>query len=76
MIRKINIKYIFMTPEMQAEQILDAVYRMNRKSIADFIVRMIISANPHSNPFNTSPEPTTEYWEEVKNNINKKHSSL
>jgi hypothetical protein len=35
-------------------------------------VKLVISANPHSNPLNTDVHPTMEWWEEVLAEL-KKH---
>lgn len=36
------------------------------KSIFDFVVSEVISANPHSNPLNTNVHSTMDYWQEIK----------
>jgi hypothetical protein len=41
------------------------------KQCALIAVDEIINSNPHSNPFNTAVYPTMEYWQEVKNEIEK-----
>jgi hypothetical protein len=39
------------------------------KKCALITVRMIVSANPHSNPLNTEVHSTMEHWLEVKQHI-------
>jgi hypothetical protein len=43
----------------------------NAKQCALIAVNEIICANPHSNPFNTEVYSTMEYWQEVKQEIEK-----
>lgn len=37
------------------------------KECAKLSVRQILSSNPHSNPFNTEPQSTFDYWYEIYN---------
>ncbi len=41
------------------------------KQCALIAVNMIISSNPHSNPFNTEVHSTMQYWGQVKTEIEK-----
>lgn len=41
------------------------------KECALIAVDAVINSNPHSNPFNTEPFSTMDYWIEVKNEIEK-----
>ena len=41
------------------------------KQCALIAVDEIINSNPHSNPFNTTTYSTMEYWQEVKQEIEK-----
>ena len=41
------------------------------KQCALIAVIQVINSNPHSNPFNTEPFSTMDYWIEVKNEIKK-----
>jgi hypothetical protein len=41
------------------------------KQCALIAVDEIIRSNPHSNPLNTNVESTMEYWQQVKQEINK-----
>jgi hypothetical protein len=41
------------------------------KQCALIAVQYIITSNPHSNPFNTDVHSTMDYWEQVKNEIEK-----
>ena len=75
-----------MTPKQQCDQLVQKFYDIHPSlfSIANYAVRMyfakrsallcaqmIILANPHSNPLNTDVHSTFEYWNEVKNEIEK-----
>jgi hypothetical protein len=50
------------------EEILSTVIA---KQCALIAVDEIIRSNPHSNPLNTNVESTMEYWQQVKQEINK-----
>lgn len=39
------------------------------KICAEICVNEILASNPHSNPLNTEPHSTMEYWVEVKKEI-------
>lgn len=39
------------------------------KQCAIICCKLIISCNPHSNPFNTDIHSTMDYWKQVKNYI-------
>lgn len=41
------------------------------KQCALIAVNEVISSNPHSNPLNTNVESTTDFWQEVKQEIEK-----
>lgn len=45
------------------------VKHSHSKKCALIAVNFIISANPHSNPFNTETYSTMSYWEEVKQEL-------
>ena len=75
-----------MTPEQKAEELVEkfADYSINlfdeglnltpiiaAKKCALVAVDEIISANPHSNPLNTNVYSTMDYWQEVKQEIEK-----
>lgn len=45
--------------------------KKNAKICAIIAVNQIISANPHSNPFNTEVQSTMDYWQEVKSELEK-----
>ena len=47
------------------------VNKYNAKQCALIAVDEIINANPHSNPFNTNVYSTMDYWQEVKQEIEK-----
>jgi hypothetical protein len=48
------------------------IIRQHRaKRYASIAVDEIILSNPHSNPFNTDVYSTMEYWQEVKQEIEK-----
>jgi len=36
-------------------------------------VKLVISANPHSNPLNTDVQSTMKWWEEVLSELEKQH---
>jgi hypothetical protein len=42
-----------------------------KKQYALIAVQEIINSNPHSNPFNTIPFSTMDYWIDVKKEIEK-----
>ena len=44
---------------------------MLSKQCAFIAVIEVINSNPHSNPFNTEPFSTMDYWIDVKNEIKK-----
>ena len=46
-------------------------HKMTAKQCALITVNEIINANPHSNPFNTNVYSTMDYWQEVKQEIEK-----
>lgn len=49
----------------------DSTIQSEAKKRALTAVDYIISSNPHSNPFNTSVTSTMDYWQEVKEEINR-----
>jgi hypothetical protein len=67
-----------MNPKQKAKQLVDSFipitnHRMYSNKYAKLsallCVNGIISANPHSNPFNTDVYSTMDYWLEVKREI-------
>jgi hypothetical protein len=65
-----------MTPKEKAQELTDNYKRLfwqisleQLKICALITVDEIISANPHSNPLNTSVFSTMSYWQEVKQEI-------
>lgn len=67
-----------MTKEQHVEQILRQAEKISAnktkqeiRAIAVFAVYMVISANPHSNPFLPNVESTMEYWYEILDEIKK-----
>jgi hypothetical protein len=67
-----------MTPKDKAIQIfynmsnsIDELLPLDIKKCALIAVDEIILANPHSNPLNTDVYSTMDYWQEVKQEINK-----
>ena len=72
-----------MTPQEQGMQIVDMFYNAIdanikttyevKKDLADacalIAVKYIISANPHSNPFNTDGLSSMDFWMQVKQEI-------
>lgn len=49
----------------------DVQNNFTAKQCALITVNEILNSNPHSNPFNTNVYPTMDYWQEVKQEINK-----
>jgi len=45
------------------------IYSPTAKECAKITVNYIISANPHSNPFNTDVYSTMKHWEEVRKEL-------
>lgn len=75
-----------MTPKEKANELVDKFkkntrafnettgwgdYLFDAKECALIAVDQIILANPHSNPLNTDPISTMDYWVEVKQEIEK-----
>ena len=76
-----------MTPEKKALELVEKMYFSGRykdgedyipeqaliraKECALIAVNEIILANPHSNPLNTDVYSTMDYWQEVKQEIEK-----
>ncbi len=76
-----------MNAKEKADELIDKMYYVGRyddkedynpamaweraKQCALIAVREVILSNPHSNPFNTNVFSTMEYWQEVKNEIEK-----
>jgi hypothetical protein len=63
-----------MTPKEKAEELFYKFYETvtffdETKKCALIAVDEVISANPHSNPFNTDVYSTMDYWQEVKKEI-------
>lgn len=62
-----------MTPKEKAKELIDrfVIYAdfEPAKEIALIAVNLVISSNPHSNPFNTAIHSTMKYWGEVKKEI-------
>jgi hypothetical protein len=63
-----------MTPKEKAEELFYKFYETvtffdETKKCALIAVAEVISANPHSNPFNTDVYSTMDYWQEVKKEI-------
>lgn len=48
---------------------LGRMHILTAKTLAIKSVQLLISANPHSNPFNTTGYSTMNYWYEVINEI-------
>lgn len=69
-----------MTPKEKAKELVGKFYINiplrdcdNRRphKYALIAVNYIITSNPHSNPFNTEVYSTMDYWQEVKQEIEK-----
>jgi hypothetical protein len=65
-----------MTPKEQGREIFFKMYetgidQYDAKQCALIAVNYIITSNPHSNPFNTSVTSTMDYFQEVKEEIEK-----
>ena len=68
-----------MTPKEKSKELIDKFtfqckecdYNWNAKQCALIAANEIILANPHSNPFNTNVYSTLDYWQEVKQEIQK-----
>ena len=75
-----------MTPKEKAEDFYSKYYNRIEHALSEDVsgfekdivkhlvliaVDEIIFANPHSNPFNTEVYSTMEYWQEVKQEIEK-----
>ena len=65
-----------MTPKEKALELYQrflAVHIPKREAIscALIAVKEIITANPHSNPFNTEPVSTMKWWQEVLEELKK-----
>lgn len=60
--------YAIRTEERDSGYFTNVIYA---KQCALIAVNYIITSNPHSNPFNTSVTSTMEYWQEVKQEIEK-----
>jgi len=73
-----------MTPQEKAQELVNKFYSRidkerllvnrywsNAKFCALITVDYIITSNPHSNPFNTDVYSTINYWQEVKQEIEK-----
>lgn len=67
-----------MTPKEKANDLFNKIYKLDHrawyniaKQCALIAVDEIISANPHSNPLNTDVYSTMNYWQEVKQEIEK-----
>jgi hypothetical protein len=58
----------YLSPKEMAKQIID---RVDYIGYAEYLVQMIINANPHSNPLNTKVESTMSYWLKVKRQLKK-----
>lgn len=68
-----------MTPKEKAEELIE-IYdetltylesKSKAKQCALIAVDEIIKSNPHSNPFNTDVYSTMDYWQQVKQEIEK-----
>ncbi len=65
-----------MTPEEKAKDLFH-VYLLETgnesfaKNVAMISVYQIINSNPHSNPLNTEVYSTMDWWQEVKNELEK-----
>jgi hypothetical protein len=67
-----------MTPKEKAEELVKKMYHLDNrawyetcKQCALIAVDEIINANPHSNPLNTESYSTMNYWQEVKQELEK-----
>jgi hypothetical protein len=76
-----------MTPQEKAEQLITEYKNLLQNEDTDcgneilctliaikcarLTVRHVLSGNPHSNPFNTQPESTFDWWFDVYNELNK-----
>jgi hypothetical protein len=68
-----------MTPQEKSEQLVSmylfatpiGFHIEDAKKCALIAVQEIILSNPHSNPFNTDVYSTMNYWQEVKQEIEK-----
>jgi len=66
-----------MTPKEKAKELVKKYLQiydgrvLQAKKCALIAVDEIIRANPHSNPFNTNIYSTMDYWQEVKQEIEK-----
>ena len=64
-----------MTPKEKAKQLVDKmsfeVCKTDAKQCALIAVDEIINSNPHSNPLNTEVYSTMDWWQEVKQEIEK-----
>jgi hypothetical protein len=61
-----------MTPKEKARELVDRFPNNGyAKKCALIAVDYIITSNPHSNPFNTDVYSTMDYWQEVKQEIEK-----
>ena len=66
-----------MTPKQKAIELVDMFifehYATHdyAKQCALIAVQMIINDNPHSNPLNTNVYSTMQYWQDVKQEIEK-----
>jgi hypothetical protein len=70
-----------MSPKEKAHELLDKFWLMDKvqpmptkeqaKQSALIAVIEVINSNPHSNPFNTEPFSTMNYWIDIKNEIEK-----
>lgn len=71
-----------MTPKEKAKELFEKMYykiqpdelgkdQESAKQCALIAVNLVISSNPHSNPFNTAIHSTIKYWGEVKQEIEK-----
>lgn len=64
-----------MRPKEKAKQLVDKmsfeVCKTDAKQCALIAVNEIINSNPHSNPLNTEVYSTMDWWQEVKQEIEK-----
>ena len=60
-----------MNPTEKAKELFEKMCIGKAKECALISVQEIINSNPHSNPFNTIPFSTMDYWIDVKNEIKK-----
>lgn len=69
-----------MSPKEKAKELYWKFYQLvadcshpeeKAKECSLIAVIAVINSNPHSNPFNTEPFSTMDYWIEVKNEIKK-----